>query len=100
MTEATTRRLIHELRDAIKDAEALVAATAGDLGERAKEARDKASESAGRAQAGLEELESQLAARAKAMAEDATDYVRENPWQSIGIAAAIGVVAGLLLGRR
>jgi ElaB/YqjD/DUF883 family membrane-anchored ribosome-binding protein len=34
------------------------------------------------------------------MAEDATDYVRENPWQSIGIAAAVGVVAGLLLGRR
>jgi ElaB/YqjD/DUF883 family membrane-anchored ribosome-binding protein len=100
MTEATTRRLIQELRAAMKDVEDLVAATAGDLGERAKEARQKASESAGKAQAGLEELEGQLAARAKAIAEDATDYVRENPWQSIGIAAAIGMVAGLLLSRR
>ena len=100
MTEATTRRLIHELRAAIKDAEALVTATAGDLGEHAKQAREKASASAGRARAGLEELESQLAARAKLMAEDATGYVRDNPWQSIGIAAAVGVVAGLLIARR
>ena len=100
MSEATTRRLIHELRAAIKDAEALVTATAGDLGENAKEAREKASKSAGRARAGLEQLESQLAARAKVMAEDATDYVRDNPWQAIGIAAAVGVVAGLILGRR
>jgi ElaB/YqjD/DUF883 family membrane-anchored ribosome-binding protein len=29
---------------------------------------------------------------------DATDeYVREHPWQSIGIAAALGLLAGLLL---
>jgi len=100
MTEANTRRLIHELRAAIKDVEALVTATGDDLGEHAKEAREKASESAGRAWAGLEELESQLAARAKLMADDATEFVRDNPWQSIGIAAAVGVVAGLLLGRR
>ncbi len=100
MTEATTRRLIHELRAAIKDVEALVTASGDDLGEHAKEAREKASESAGRARAGLEELESQLAARAKVMAEDATEFVRDNPWQSVGIAAAVGVVAGLLLGRR
>jgi len=100
MADATTRRLIRELHAAIKDAETLVAATAGDIGEQAKEARDKASESAGRAQAGLEQLEAQLAARAKVMAEDAAEYVRDNPWQSIGIAAAVGVVAGLLLGRR
>lgn len=100
MTDATTRRLIRELRAAIKDVEALVTATAGDLGEHTKEAREKASESAGRARAGLEELESQLAERAKLMAEDATEYVRENPWQSIGVAAAVGVVAGLILARR
>ncbi|CAK9885433.1 MAG: putative protein YqjD [Candidatus Erwinia impunctatus] len=30
----------------------------------------------------------------------ADDYVHEKPWQSIGIAAVAGVIAGLLLGRR
>lgn len=100
MTDASTRRLIHELRAAIKDVEALAKATGGDIGDHAKEAREQASESAGKMRAGLEDLESQLADRAKLLAEDATDFVRENPWQSIGIAAAVGVVAGLLLGRR
>jgi ElaB/YqjD/DUF883 family membrane-anchored ribosome-binding protein len=28
------------------------------------------------------------------------DYVHENPWQAIGIAAAVGLVAGLLMNRR
>jgi len=27
-------------------------------------------------------------------------YVRENPWQSVGIAAGIGLVLGLLISRR
>ncbi len=32
---------------------------------------------------------------------DATDeYVRENPWAAIGIAAAIGIVVGFVAGRR
>lgn len=32
---------------------------------------------------------------------DATDeYVRENPWAAIGIAAAIGIVIGFVAGRR
>ncbi|MCZ7654646.1 MAG: hypothetical protein M5R42_10755 [Rhodocyclaceae bacterium] len=28
------------------------------------------------------------------------DYVHDNPWRSIGIAAGIGLVIGLLIGRR
>jgi ElaB/YqjD/DUF883 family membrane-anchored ribosome-binding protein len=32
---------------------------------------------------------------------DATDeYVHENPWAAIGIAAAVGVIVGILAGRR
>jgi ElaB/YqjD/DUF883 family membrane-anchored ribosome-binding protein len=27
-------------------------------------------------------------------------YVRENPWQAIGIAAGVGLVLGLLISRR
>ena len=34
-------------------------------------------------------------------ASEATDeYVRENPWAAIGIAAAIGIVIGFIAGRR
>ena len=38
--------------------------------------------------------------RAKDAAKATDDYVHENPWQAIGIAAAVGLVAGLLMSRR
>jgi ElaB/YqjD/DUF883 family membrane-anchored ribosome-binding protein len=100
MEQTATKKLIAELRAVMAEAEALVTATAGDFGERATEARAKAAESVDRAQAGLDELESQLAERAKALIDDTADYVREKPWQSLGIAAGIGLVIGVLLGRR
>ena len=43
-------------------------------------------------------------AAVRGRAEDATEatdeYVRENPWQSVGIAAGVGLLLGLLLARR
>ena len=38
--------------------------------------------------------------RAKAAANATNGYVHENPWPSIGVAAGIAFVAGLLVGRR
>jgi ElaB/YqjD/DUF883 family membrane-anchored ribosome-binding protein len=100
MSEVTAGKLVDDLRVLVADAEALLAATAGDLSDRAKAARRKAAESIENGRARLEELESDLAARAEAVAADATEYVRENPWQSVGIAAAVGLFVGVLLGRR
>ncbi|HXQ30783.1 MAG TPA: DUF883 family protein [Steroidobacteraceae bacterium] len=100
MSEANTRRLMDDLRAVVADAEALMTATASDASDRAKDARHKATESVEKARARLEQLESELKVRAKAAADDATSYVRDNPWQSLGVAAAIGVVLGVLLSRR
>jgi ElaB/YqjD/DUF883 family membrane-anchored ribosome-binding protein len=38
--------------------------------------------------------------QARKVASTADDYVRESPWQAIGIAALAGVAIGYLLGRR
>ena len=65
-----------------------------------REARARAGESLEQARARLETLEEELKAHAKAALGDADAYVHENPWQSIGIAAAIGLVLGVLIGRR
>jgi ElaB/YqjD/DUF883 family membrane-anchored ribosome-binding protein len=100
MNDATTQKLIDEFRAVIADAEALVAATADDLGERARSAHSKAAETVDRAQRGLDELEAQFKARAKALADEAGGYVRDNPLQSLGLAVAAGVVIGVLLSRR
>jgi ElaB/YqjD/DUF883 family membrane-anchored ribosome-binding protein len=38
--------------------------------------------------------------RAKAAATATDDYVHEKPWQAIGVAAAVGLALGVLIGRR
>jgi ElaB/YqjD/DUF883 family membrane-anchored ribosome-binding protein len=48
----------------------------------------------------FQQLEGRAAESAKAVQVAANTYVHENPWQSIGIAAAIGFLAGVLITRR
>ncbi|HUX74795.1 MAG TPA: DUF883 family protein [Steroidobacteraceae bacterium] len=100
MREASGRTLMDDLRAVVADAEALLAATAGDVSDRAKSAHQRAAHSVENARARLSDMEADLQERAKAIADDATQYVHDNPWQSVGIAAAVGVVIGVLLGRR
>jgi len=45
-------------------------------------------------------LQEQATECAKKLAQDADRYVQEKPWQAIGVAAAVGLVAGLLISRR
>ena len=100
MTDASTRQLIDDLRAVVADAEALMASTAGEASERVHEARDRASESVGKARARLADIDSDLGARAEAVADEALRFVRDNPWQALGVAAVAGLVVGLTIGRR
>jgi ElaB/YqjD/DUF883 family membrane-anchored ribosome-binding protein len=100
MSEPNTRQLIDDLRAVVADAEALLNATAHSADERAHAMREKAAGTIEQARARLESLEHEFGAQAKAVAADAHRYVRDNPWQSLGIAAVAGLVIGVLLGRR
>jgi ElaB/YqjD/DUF883 family membrane-anchored ribosome-binding protein len=48
----------------------------------------------------LHDLSDDASESARAAARVTDDYVRDNPWQAIGIAAAVGFLAGLALSRR
>ena len=100
MTDATVHKLMDDLKAVAADAEALLAATAGDASERVRGARERAGESLGRARARLDAFEKDVKARAKAAAGDVDHYVHENPWPSIAAAAGVGVLVGILLARR
>jgi ElaB/YqjD/DUF883 family membrane-anchored ribosome-binding protein len=41
-----------------------------------------------------------MMARARAAAQATNGYVHENPWPSIGVAAGLAFVAGMLVARR
>jgi ElaB/YqjD/DUF883 family membrane-anchored ribosome-binding protein len=82
------------------DVEELLKATASQTGDRITAARAKAEESLKVAKARLAEVQAAVAAQTKAAAKAADDYVRANPWQAVGISAAVGFMFGMLITRR
>lgn len=100
MEHVTKAKLMEDLRTVFSDVEELLKATASQTGERIMAARAKAEESLKVAKARLAEVQAAVAAQTKAVAKATDDYVRANPWQAVGISAAVGFVFGLLITRR
>ena len=48
----------------------------------------------------ISDAEVVLRERAQQAARDTEEYVRDNPWRAIGVAAGIGLVLGMILSRR
>jgi ElaB/YqjD/DUF883 family membrane-anchored ribosome-binding protein len=98
--EVTTDQLLSDLKTVMNDAEALLRATSTQTGEKIQEVRALAEESLRQAKQRLSSLEDEALRRAREVADATDEYVRENPWQSVGIAAGVGLLVGLLLARR
>lgn len=96
----STEKLVQDLRAVVADAEELLRVTASQAGERVTVAREKIQESLQRARAKLTEAESAVVDQTRQMAHLTDEYVHEHPWHAVGIAAAIGLVIGLLISRR
>jgi ElaB/YqjD/DUF883 family membrane-anchored ribosome-binding protein len=102
--QVSTDKLMKDLREVLVDTEDLVWTTAGQTAERIEKVRAAAEES-------LRNAGSRVLAAShdvQAAAQDAMHKVdsqmrakmRANPWTAVGIAAAIGFVVGILLGRK
>ena len=98
--EVTTDQLLADLKTVMDDAEALLRATSTQTGEKIQAVRARAEESLRQAKARLSSIEDEALRRAREVADATDEYVRENPWQSVGIAAGVGLLVGLLLARR
>lgn len=93
-------KLVEDLRMVVADAEELLKATANQTGERIAAARARAGESLQVAKARLEEAQAVVVERTKVAARATDDYVHDNPWQAIGVAATVGLILGALIARR
>ena len=101
MTEPVSAdKLLEDLQLLVRDAEALLKATATQTGERIEEVRARTEESLRATKERLAQMEDETLERAREVATAADEYVRENAWQSVGIAAGVGLLIGLLLRRR
>ena len=95
-TTEANQRLVADIKVLAHDAEELLRATAGEAGEKIKEVRQRLSDALESARERYEDLQDQSAEKLKA----ADETIRDHPYESIGIALGIGVILGLLVGRR
>lgn len=96
MSALNTDKLTTDLKRVVRDSEELLQATAGAVGDKAKEVRERLSETLETAKRTCRQLEERAIESAKA-----TDrVVREHPYQSIGLALGVGLLIGVLVGRK
>jgi ElaB/YqjD/DUF883 family membrane-anchored ribosome-binding protein len=94
--EVSLAKLAADFKVVMQDAEGLLKATAGELGDRARDARTRLAASLENAKSSLRNLEDKVIVGAQA-----TDRViREHPYQSIGLSFGLGLLIGVLVTRR
>lgn len=91
-------QLVVDMKAVIADAQELLEATTSATGDRIKAARARAEETIRSARQRVADLE--VVDQAKEAARSADEYVREHPWGAVGLAAAAGVLVGVLIARR
>ncbi len=99
-TELSKEKLAADLKVVVADAEELLRATASQAGEKVTAARERIQASLATARVKLAEVERVVVDRTKQAAKATDEYVHEHPWRSVGIAAAVGFVLGVLISRR
>jgi ElaB/YqjD/DUF883 family membrane-anchored ribosome-binding protein len=100
MAQVTKDKLVADFRLVVADAEELLRLTANQAGDKASELRSRVQDHLAGAKQKLAEAEASMRDHAGAAARATDDYVRDNPWTAVGIAAGVGVVIGMLIGRR
>ena len=95
----TMDTLKEDVRTLTTDMEQLLKATASQTGQQIAQVRARAEESIRAARIRLAEAQESALVRTRAAAKATDDYVRENPWQTLAIAAAAALLLGFLLAR-
>ncbi len=93
-------QLVTDIKAVIQDAEEMLSATADQAGEKVANLRLRIQARLRDAKVRLGEAEAVLVAKTKAAAKATDAYVHESPWTAIGIAAGVGLLVGLVIGRR
>jgi len=99
-TNVAKDKLVQDFKIVIADTEELLRATANLAGEKAASARERIQDSLQRAKVKLADVEDAIVVKGKQAARVTDEYVHENPWKSVGIAAGVGLIIGLLIGHR
>ena len=96
--EVTKDQLIEEFNGVVTDTEHLLKSVATAGGEKADALRTGVEQNLRKAKERLRGYQEAAADRTRATAKAADVYVHAHPWQVIGIAAGVNILAGFVLG--
>ena len=100
-TKTGTRdQLLNDLKSVIQDAEQWLRAGSQMTGDELQAAKAKFERTLTTAKAEVIRIEELVVERTKEAAKATDEFVHENPWKAIGIAAAVGIAAGVIISRR
>ena len=103
-TEVIKKKLLADFNAVMSEADELLKLVADEGGDKAGALRTKVERNLNSAKQQLRSLEEAVMEKTRATAHATDEYVHENPWQTVaiaaGLSAAVGAVIGLLLCRR
>ncbi len=94
------QQAVNDIKAVIADAEEMLSATADQAGEKVAGLRARIQTRLHDAKVRLVDAEAVLVAKTKAAARATDSYVHESPWVAVGVAAGVGFLVGVVLGRR
>jgi len=98
--EVSKQKLVQDFKLVIADAEELLRATATQAGEKVAAARERIQDRLHTAKIKLAEAEEAVLIHTREAARVTDQFVHDKPWYAVGIAAGVGLIIGLLIGRR
>jgi ElaB/YqjD/DUF883 family membrane-anchored ribosome-binding protein len=98
--ENTAEASRRDLRAVLSDMDDYLRATASQTGEKIGVIRERLQEQMQKAKERLADTREVVVDKTKQAARATDDYVHDNPWRAVGIAAGVGLIIGLLIGRR
>lgn len=93
-------KLMNEMKNVIDEAETWLGNAASQTGEDLRAVREKFETTLQTAKADLMKLEANMMDKTKLAAQATDAYVKDHPWKSVGLGAAVGVLLGLLSMRK
>jgi ElaB/YqjD/DUF883 family membrane-anchored ribosome-binding protein len=108
MLDTTTRNNLNgnmnavqtDVKTLVKDAQTLLTAAASLTGEKAEEMRSRGMQMLDVALGKASQVQGQAIVKGKELAHTADVYVKDNPWRTIAAAASVGLLVGVILGRK
>lgn len=93
-------KLMDDMKNVINEAERWLGSASSRSSEEMRAVKEKFETTLDTAKTDLIKLQANMTARSKVAAQAADTYVKDNPWTSVSLGAAIGVALGLLIGRK